>query len=167
MSKLIDNLTHKLNHQVTSTDIKRTSYLVTILLTMLVQGNAQKINLREMMSSNTVTFSYPIITKSLSPAKFESYKHKLAANPQAKVEKPICIIGNDEQSIQWLNSQKNNLIDLSAICLIVNVDSDDQVKQIQTIAPNLMMAPISADWLNKFYGVSHYPALITKEWVAQ
>lgn len=117
-------------------------------------------------SDDQFLVKFPLRTTSLSPAEFKSFQNP-AALTGSTVEKPICVIGHDPLSIRWLNTHKNKLIDADAVCFVVNIETKALFDQMQSIAPNLKIAAISADWLNKYYGLTHYPALITTDWVSQ
>ena len=109
---------------------------------------------------------FPVVTKGLSPKAFESYPNP-AANNGGEMSAPICVIGHDPLSISWLNEKKDALVDANAMCFVVNVETEAAFNQLQSIAPKLRLAPLSANWLGTLLKVEHYPALITAQWIAQ
>ena len=109
---------------------------------------------------------FPVVTKGLTPKAFESYPNP-AANNGGEMSAPICVIGHDPLSISWLNEKKDALVDANAMCFVVNIETEAAFNQLQSIAPKLRLAPLSANWLGTLLKVEHYPALITAQWIAQ
>lgn len=80
---------------------------------------------------------------------------------------PIFMIGYDKLSAQWLSERYRTLKALNALGLVVNVPTAEAMAELQSIAPDLMLQPISGDDLAKHIGVKHYPVLITKTSIEQ
>ncbi|THA05876.1 integrating conjugative element protein [Rodentibacter pneumotropicus] len=80
---------------------------------------------------------------------------------------PIFLIGNDDLSRQWLSKHYKNLLSQQAVGLVVNVATLDELNQLRSLAPNLVLLPTSADDLSDRLKLSHYPALITETGVSQ
>ena len=113
-----------------------------------------------------VPVQFPVVTKGLTPKAFESYPNPAAKNG-GEMSAPICVIGHDPLSISWLNEKKNALVEAGAMCFVVNVETEAALAQLQSIAPKLRLAHLSANWLGTLLKIEHYPALITAQWIAQ
>ncbi len=60
---------------------------------------------------------------------------------------PVFLIGEDPQSIAWLQGNLDRLAAISASGMLVQVDTPEAYKRIQRLADGLHMAPLSSAWL--------------------
>ncbi|WP_101776043.1 integrating conjugative element protein [Pasteurella oralis] len=80
---------------------------------------------------------------------------------------PLFLIGYDQTSIQWLEKNKTNLINMGATGLIINVNTLNELNTLRQIAQGLELMPVVADSLADRLGIFHYPLLITSEGLFQ
>lgn len=80
---------------------------------------------------------------------------------------PIFLVGTDNQSKQWLSSNKGALIKMSAIGMIINTTSEQDTVDTLNLASGLMVTTASASTLARRFKLRHYPILITKSRVQQ
>jgi len=104
----------------------------------------------------------PIHT-SIENRRFERYKDQRANH----FIRPICIVGYDKLSIDWLTQHAEALASHGAVCLIAFASNLDNIKQLQQSAPGVVIQPTSASKLIQQLEIKSYPALIFNGWVAQ
>lgn len=80
---------------------------------------------------------------------------------------PMFLIGYDSTSKNWLNKNKQRLMELNATGLVINVQTVSQMQELREIVPTLTLIPSPADALSERLGISHYPLLITSEGASQ
>ncbi|WP_437610033.1 integrating conjugative element protein [Erwinia sp. V71] len=80
---------------------------------------------------------------------------------------PVFLIGDDERSRAWLLERKAALHEISAIGLVVNVGSAEELAGLRRLAPELTLSPVSGDDLAQRLGLRHYPVLITPTGIEQ
>lgn len=74
---------------------------------------------------------------------------------------PLFLIGDDELSRKWLKARGDDLRELHAVGLVVNVEQHEALEGLRQLAYDLQLAPASADQLAEMLGLTHYPVLIT------
>lgn len=122
-------------------------------------------SMAQTIGSTTINQSAQNIS-SMSVQSFKSYSVDFAGEGR-NIETPICVIGDDAFSKQWLHAYKEHLVDLQAFCLVTNVDSEKALQELQQIAPKINMSIADVSWIPLFLGVKHYPALIMQNEVIQ
>jgi len=80
---------------------------------------------------------------------------------------PIFLIGTDNQSKRWLSSNKDALIKMSAVGMIINTSSEQDTVETLNLASGLLVTTASASTLARRFKLRHYPILITKNRVQQ
>lgn len=105
---------------------------------------------------------YPVTTTKLSVGPVESREVKL---PPAF--HPVFIVGCDEVSRRWLKIKHDRLLELRAVGLLVEVNSQRDLQELQTQFPRLLFMPMSVDRIAEQMPVKHYPVLITPDRVKQ
>lgn len=75
--------------------------------------------------------------------------------------RPVFLIGDDERSQAWLQQRRDQLVQISAVGLVVNVASEGRLNAMKAWAPGLPLAPTSGSDIATRLGLSHYPVLIT------
>lgn len=76
---------------------------------------------------------------------------------------PICIVGSDITSKQYLKSSAKKLKQLNTTCYVVNVKSEQEFNQLQKIVPDITLVPANGDEFVKLLNLKHYPVLITSK----
>lgn len=80
---------------------------------------------------------------------------------------PLFLVGDDENSRKWLSQRRDQLQQLQAVGLVVNVASAERFAEIQRWAGNLQLVPAPSNDLAQRLGVQHYPLLITATTIQQ
>lgn len=102
---------------------------------------------------------FPVISPSMSPKSNQPYK--LFDKPIRGLNYPIALIGNDQLSINWLKRHRKQLIAKHAVVMLVEVENDQQYKDILAIANGLRVIPVSGQSLSEEVHADYYPVLIT------
>ena len=76
--------------------------------------------------------------------------------------RPMFVIGDDVESMAWLEKYKPVLIHVGAIGLIIKAKSMAALKRIRAQTGNLLLYPANGNALSKMFGISCYPVLISK-----
>lgn len=86
---------------------------------------------------------------------------------QPYLSNPIFLFGADKYSMNWLRKNKELLKRIEAIGILVNVKDEQELKAVSVIAKGLKIIPAPAVDLAKQLNLSHYPLLISKEFIEQ
>lgn len=76
---------------------------------------------------------------------------------------PLFIVGTDTTSAKWLEHNLEVLHRMGAWGMVVQADSPENFKALQTIADGLPLAPVQSPWLEQLLldkGVGVYPLLV-------
>jgi len=60
---------------------------------------------------------------------------------RAPLPKPVCIIGSDRVSLEWLKQHRRRLARMGASCLLIEARNRDEVESIRRLAHPLRMQP--------------------------
>lgn len=80
---------------------------------------------------------------------------------------PVFLVGDDPLSRSWLLQRRDQLQQLQAMGLAINVASDERLAEIRRWAGNLQVLPTPADDLAARLGLRHYPVLLTPTAIQQ
>jgi len=80
---------------------------------------------------------------------------------------PLFIIGDDDASRTWLSRRREQLQQLQALGLVVNVANAERFAEVQRWAEGLQIVPAPSDDLAHRLGIRHYPLLITATAIQQ
>jgi integrating conjugative element protein (TIGR03765 family) len=75
--------------------------------------------------------------------------------------RPICVVGTDAHSAQWLAANLAVLTAGGALCYVVGAESESSVSKVQAIAPKLSITAIP-DGVFIAAGLRGYPAIINR-----
>jgi integrating conjugative element protein (TIGR03765 family) len=104
---------------------------------------------------NFVTF--PVTTTTMSPG-------TLPAGTRIKqpdwLVQPVFLIGSDPQSRTWLTQHLPALQAANALGIVVSINSYADFRAMQNAAPDVSLAPASADGLACGLGIAVYPVLV-------
>jgi integrating conjugative element protein (TIGR03765 family) len=114
---------------------------------------AAKVNAIQPTHTSAISI-YPVRSSALTPGKVRSRKI------QATLPAPIFIVGDDAQSITWLNQHKKQLTELNAKGFVVNIKSSKNMEALQQRFSGLSLFPMPGATLAKWLHLYHYPALI-------
>lgn len=110
----------------------------------------------------TVLNPFPIESPGLLPGKV--IKRNI---DQPYLSNPMFLIGNDEFSYRWLLKNKELLIRINAIGMLIKVKNKQELQRIAIAAKGLKIIPAPAVDLAKQLGIRHYPVLISKQFIEQ
>lgn len=80
---------------------------------------------------------------------------------------PLFLVGVDDVSKDWLQQNRDKLIELNATGLVINVNTEAELADIRQIIPELTLMPSPADALSDRLGINFYPVIITSEGISQ
>lgn len=109
--------------------------------------------------------NFPFHSEGMVLGEFETYNIK--NNSNFNLERPICVVGYDDYSIQWIQQYKEELKASEAVCLITNIKNERELSVFTNIDPELIFAPADVEWIPQFLHVTKYPVFITNEVVFQ
>lgn len=115
-----------------------------------------KKNYKHRQSTKLVHAHFPVITKSMSVGRVtddeaSEIKYQVAT-------RPMFIIGYDPVSMKWLKDNRELLSEKGAIGLVVNVETNEQMEELQKLAGDkVMMQPTPGDNLAEHLKLKHYP----------
>ncbi len=105
---------------------------------------------------------FPLKTVGLSPGEVNSHDAYYPGLPN-----PLCVVGADQYSRAWLAANRQALTKAHAFCWIVQANSMSEVQALRAIGRGVQMLPSSGNDLITYYGIDHYPVLITQRAVLQ
>lgn len=103
----------------------------------------------------------PIRSPGLRPGLVQSRTH------DQPFTRPFFLIGADVLSRQWLLQHRDRLKQISAVGMLVQADTLDELRVIAGLAAGLFIMPASASDIAKALGISNYPILITSHGIEQ
>lgn len=103
----------------------------------------------------------PVVSHKLSVGKVQAKSLDLAG------ASPMFLLGSDDYSRQWLAQNKEKLVSMLAVGLVINVGTFDELNALRAIAPELALLPAPADTLADRLGLTHYPVIIDDKGISQ
>lgn len=107
---------------------------------------------------------FPVISSRLSVGKVHS--RKMNHNPP-RIPRAICVIGDDKHSKRWLKAHRAKLQAINALCVVVNVGSQQRFNAIQALAPKIEFQALKGDIFASALNIKHYPFLFNKGFISQ
>ncbi|WP_248916004.1 integrating conjugative element protein [Pseudomonas moorei] len=80
---------------------------------------------------------------------------------------PMFVVGDDEFSMTWLLQRREQLQQIQAVGVVVNVVNAERLAEVRRWANGIEMVPSPADDLAERLGIRHYPLLITATAIQQ
>ena len=80
---------------------------------------------------------------------------------------PFFLVGSDELSLRWLAANAKTLREVGAVGLLVQADTQEDIRRVAAAARGLSITPGSGSDLARVLGIRHYPVLITKNGLMQ
>ncbi|MGC6360259.1 integrating conjugative element protein [Bisgaard Taxon 45] len=96
----------------------------------------------------------PIVSHFMTPGAVESQKFDLPGML------PIFLVGEDVLSQQWLSVNRDKLLQMQAMGMVVHVSNLESLNRLREIAGPLPLMPVSGDDLAQRLHLTHYPILI-------
>ncbi len=81
--------------------------------------------------------------------------------------RPFFLVGADALSREWLATNRERLLVIGAVGMLVEADTIDDVQAIAEIAGGLPILPASATDIASALGLRHYPVLISRHGIEQ
>lgn len=113
-------------------------------------------------SEKPLTMTFPLEVPGLTVARVAK---RSAEFPQ--LSSPVCVIGADDQSLSWLVTYYEQLINLNARCLLVQVNDQDQLARVAKYAKDIPVMPDVGGISVQLFNLKHYPVLVSNEWIEQ
>ena len=111
----------------------------------------------------TPSSTFPITTTKLTPRRITEEQ----ATYFAVMAYPICVIGTDDLSREWLTRNLQPLIEMNAQCLLVSAESEADARSLLQLAQGLSVYPAHGDAIAETFKIEHYPVLITHRTISQ
>ncbi|WP_016969203.1 integrating conjugative element protein [Pseudomonas tolaasii] len=105
--------------------------------------------------------SFPVRSDQLTPGQVQG---RVINAPGLQ---PLFLVGDDESSRTWLSQRREQLQQLHAVGLVVNVASAERFAEVQRWAGDLQIVPAPSNELAQRLGIKHYPLLITATTIQQ
>lgn len=105
---------------------------------------------------------FPVRSPGLSPGKVINRDIDGVA-----LERPVCVVGADPLSRQWLARVAPLLKRANAVCLAVNIDSAAQFAQLRASIPGIVLQPVAGDDVMSQLQIRHYPVVISQTMIEQ
>ncbi len=104
-----------------------------------------------------LTHHLPIRSPSLTSGAVEA-RHR-----PTRLLQPVFLVGADPRSLAWLEANHERLKQMRAIGMLVQAESEAELKQAIAAAQGLPLIPASGEAFATALEISHYPVLITRE----
>lgn len=103
----------------------------------------------------------PIRSPGLSPGPVQARPH------DRPFSRPFFLIGSDARSRQWLVQYRDRLKQIGAVGMLVQAETQEDLRAIARLANGLPILPASAGDIATALDLSHYPVLITPQGIEQ
>lgn len=80
---------------------------------------------------------------------------------------PICIVGADSLSIEWIKKNKRHLVKNSAHCMLVEAKDLESAQELMKVMKGILVFPADGDVIAKYFKIKHYPVFITERYISQ
>ncbi len=107
--------------------------------------------------------TFPITTSRLTPKRLTQAQDSYFA----AMIYPICVIGTDALSREWVMRNRQPLVEMNAQCLLVSAESEGAARELLALAPGLAIYPAQGDAIAAHFKIAHYPVLITDRTISQ
>jgi integrating conjugative element protein (TIGR03765 family) len=104
----------------------------------------------------------PLHTDKLTPAVVDT---RIPAN--FNLSQPLCVIGSDPLSLEWIAAAKDFLIERQAVCWIVEAASLEDYSNVHRLMEGVVLLPADGDDIADFLHIEHYPVIITERYISQ
>lgn len=81
--------------------------------------------------------------------------------------RPFFLIGSDATSLRWLASHRDVLEDLGAVGMLIQAETETDVRRVAEVAQGLSITLGSGSDLAAALGIDRYPVLITPDGIRQ
>lgn len=98
---------------------------------------------------------FPIHAEGMQPG---YYKYRPALDPQYSPAAPLCVLGTDNLSREWLVANRIALQENGARCICIDAQTLESWQSLSAMAPELQILPAPVDFAS--LGLDRYPMLI-------
>ena len=81
--------------------------------------------------------------------------------------RPFFLIGSDRVSLEWLATHRDTLESLGAVGMLVQADTEQDVRHVAEISQGISITLGSGSDLANALGIDRYPVLITRDGITQ
>jgi len=81
--------------------------------------------------------------------------------------RPFFLIGSDAMSLRWLASHRDVLEDLGAVGMLIQAETENDVRRVAEVVQGLSITLGSGSDLAAALGINRYPVLITPDGIRQ
>lgn len=99
----------------------------------------------------------PVHTERLRVGTFEAQRRSTG------VSRPFFLVGTDDTSLMWLKANRERLLALQALGLIVEAPNAAAYRRVAAAADGLLVRPVNADSIAEALRIEHYPVLVTAD----
>lgn len=110
-----------------------------------------------------LTQSLPVSTPTLQPGRLLEDATPEVLERLRFLARPLCVVGAEPWSLQWLQTHGETLRAMGTTCLAVEVSDAQAWEALVEAAQGLPIAPVPGQELAETFGLSVYPVLITRE----
>jgi integrating conjugative element protein (TIGR03765 family) len=115
---------------------------------------------RQAVQQPTNPQPFPVVTTKAQPGLLGApTRGKLKGGPGV----PLCIIGDDPLSKQWLDRNLGVLKAMNAACLVVAISDQTAFERLQARVGSIRLAPGSFDALATASGITVWPVLVSPD----
>jgi len=104
----------------------------------------------------------PIVTPQMQPGTVAKQ-----TIDQPTLQKPLCIVGSDPRSVNWLRRHRQRLAHIGAVCLLVQAAHIEDLRRVADAACGLPVLPMSGSALAQRLALTRYPVLVSKTTIEQ
>jgi integrating conjugative element protein (TIGR03765 family) len=105
----------------------------------------------------------PVISPGLQPGRLIRDASRKVRERLRSLPRPLCLVGSDPRSLQWLDTHGATLRAIGAACLAVEVPDEVAWEQLVVAGNGLPMIPVPGTDLAETLGLTVYPVLITQD----
>lgn len=106
---------------------------------------------------------YPLSTTRLSSKRLD----KPLEGYYPRMLFPVCVVGDDDLSLEWVERNRQQLAESSAQCFLVSAQSAETAAPILRLLEGILVYPANGDAIADYFGIRHYPILITDRYASQ
>lgn len=109
------------------------------------------------------TLAFPVKTTKLTPGRIERSRDQYIAT----LPGPMCIVGSDPLSKQWITRNYKHLRAANVMCVIVQAENEAQARELAMMLNGMLVNLGDGDVLADYFKIKHYPVLITERSISQ
>lgn len=107
----------------------------------------------------------PIRTPELTPGAVN--RRPLSLPDGVALPRPFFLVGSDPRSKAWLTRNRDRLLEIQAVGMLVAAESEADIEAIAAIAAGLPILPASASDIAPSLQITHIPVLVSERGVEQ